>query len=126
MLQAESISTLSDHEDDIDDLDGSTISSQEEPLSSNEILELSVQDEKENSLSAFCRLCAGQTANPIYIYSEFGESMKLARKINTCLSIKVKYFIKTILYILYIVILAIIYVKHVFAHMYTMCYVYVL
>lgn len=94
MLQAESVSTLSDHEDDIDDLDGSMIWSQEEPFSSNEILELSAQNEKENNLFAFCRLCAGQITNPIYIYSEFGESMKLAHKINTCLSIKVKYFVK--------------------------------
>lgn len=89
MFKAESISTLSDHEDDIDDLDGSIVWSQEEPLSSNEILELSVQDEKEDNLMTFCRLCAGQTNNPIYIYSELGESMKLAHKINTCLSVKV-------------------------------------
>jgi len=102
MLQEESISTLSDHEDDIDDLDGSMIWSQEEPLSSNEILELSAQDEKESNLLAFCRLCAGQTTNPIYIYSEFGESMKLAHKINTCLSIKVKYCIKSTFVIYYI------------------------
>lgn len=96
MFKAESISTLSDREDDIDNLEGSMIWSQEEPLSSNEILELSAQDERENSLFAFCRLCAGQTPNPIYIYSESGESMKLAHKINTCLSVKVKYFIETI------------------------------
>lgn len=88
MFQAESISTLSDHEDDIDDLDSSIVLSQEELLSSNEILELSTQDEKQDSF-AFCRLCAGQTNNPIFIYSELGESMKLAHKINTCLSIKV-------------------------------------
>ncbi|KYN14041.1 PREDICTED: zinc finger protein 678 [Trachymyrmex cornetzi] len=90
MFKAESISTLSDCEDDIDNLEGSMIWSQEEPLSSNEILELSAQDERENSLFAFCRLCAGQTTNPIYIYSESGESMKLAHKINTCLSVKIK------------------------------------
>lgn len=89
MFKAESISTLSDNEDEIDDLDGSIVWSQEEPLSSNEILELSVQDEREDNLTAFCRLCAGQTNNPIYIYSELGESMKLAHKINTCLSVKV-------------------------------------
>lgn len=89
MLQTESISTLSDHEDHIDDLDGSIVWSQEDPLSSNEILELSMQDQTENNLTAFCRLCAGQTSNPIYIYSELGESMKLAHKISTCLSIKV-------------------------------------
>lgn len=88
MLQTESISTLSDYEDDIDDLDGSIIWSQEEPLSSSEILELSLVQGQE-SLTAFCRLCAGQTTNPVYIYSELGESMKLAHKISTCLSIKV-------------------------------------
>lgn len=94
MLQTESISTLSDHEDDIDDLDGSIVWSQEEPLSSSEILELPVQDQRQDSLTAFCRLCAGRTSNPVYIYSELGESMKLAHKISTCLSIKVqsKYF----------------------------------
>lgn len=88
---AESISTLSDHEDNIDDLEGSMMWSQEEPLSANEILELSAspENQKENILAAFCRLCAGQTNNPIYIYSELGESMKLADKINTCLSVKV-------------------------------------
>jgi len=82
MLQAESISM---------------IWSQEEPLSSNEILELSAQDEKESNLLAFCRLCAGQTTNPIYIYSEFGESMKLAHKINTCLSVKVNTLLNLLL-----------------------------
>lgn len=98
MFKAESISTLSDHEDDIDDLDGSIVWSQEEPLSSNEILELSTQDERENNF-AFCRLCAGQTSNPIFIYSKLGESMKLAHKINTCLSIKVyKYIYRKIFY----------------------------
>ncbi|XP_032687313.1 zinc finger protein 2-like [Odontomachus brunneus] len=90
MLQTESISTLSDHENHIDDLDGSIVWSQEDPLSSNEILELSMQDQTENNLTAFCRLCAGQTSNPVYIYSELGESMKLAHKISTCLSIKIK------------------------------------
>lgn len=90
MLEAESISTLSDHEDNIDDLEGSMVWSQEEPLSSNEILELSApENQRENILAAFCRLCAGRTNNPIYIYSELGESMKLADKINTCLSVKV-------------------------------------
>jgi len=89
MLKAESISTLSDREDNIDDLDGSFVWSQEEVLSSSEILELSVQDQKDNNLAVFCRLCAGQTNNPIYVYSELGESMKLAHKMNTCLSIKV-------------------------------------
>lgn len=88
MLKTESISTLSDHEDN-DDLDGSFIWSQEDALSSSEILELSVQDQRDNSSTVFCRLCAGQTNNPIYIYSELGESMKLAHKMNTCLSIKV-------------------------------------
>ncbi|XP_012231405.1 zinc finger protein 665-like [Linepithema humile] len=91
MLEAESISTLSDHEDNIDDLEGSMVWSQEEPLSSNEILELPAsENQRENILAAFCRLCAGQTNNPIYIYSELGESMKLADKINTCLSVKIK------------------------------------
>lgn len=90
MLQAESISTLSDCEDDnIDDLDGSFVWSHEEALSSSEILELSVQDQSNDTSVVFCRLCTGQTTNPIYIYSELGESMKLAHKINTCLSIKV-------------------------------------
>lgn len=89
MLQTESISTLSGPEDDIDDLDGSIVWSQEEPLSSSEILELSVQDKEKNNSIAYCRLCAGQTNNPVYIYSELGESMKLANKISACLSIKV-------------------------------------
>lgn len=99
MLKTESISTLSGHEDDIDDLDGSIIWSQEEPLSSNEILEFSAESHEETNLSAFCRLCAGRTNNPIYIYSELGESLNLAHKINTCLSIKVllKFFIKNVL-----------------------------
>lgn len=89
MLRAESISTLRNHEDDVNDLDGSIIWSQEEPLSSNEILMLLNEDQRENSLAAFCRLCANQTNNPINIYSELGESMKLEHKINTYLSIKV-------------------------------------
>lgn len=87
--KAESISTLTEHEDELDDFEGSIVWSQEEPLSSNEILELTSDSEKQNRLKSLCRLCAGETPNPIYIYSEFGESLRLLDKINTCLSIKV-------------------------------------
>ncbi|XP_003489395.2 zinc finger protein 678-like [Bombus impatiens] len=86
----ESISTLSEHEDDFDEFEGSIIWSQEEPFSSNEILELAPDPDKQNRLKSLCRLCAGETLHPIYIYSEFGESLKLLHKINTCLSVKVK------------------------------------
>lgn len=90
MLKAESLSTLSNEDDEIDDLEGSIIWSQDDPLSPNEMMEI-----EENFASGvdtanlLCRLCAGQAVNPIYIYSEIGESMKLAHKMNTCLSIKV-------------------------------------
>lgn len=87
--KTESMSTLSEHEDDLEDLEGSVIWSQEEPLSSNEILELTPDPEGQNRLKSLCRLCAGETLNPIYIYSEFGESLRLLHKINTCLSVKV-------------------------------------
>lgn len=86
--KTESISTLSEHEDNLDEFEGSIVWSQEEPLSSNEILELAPDADKQNRLS-LCRLCAGETLHPIYIYSEFGESLRLLHKINTCLSIKV-------------------------------------
>lgn len=87
--RTESISTLSEHEDDFDEFEGSIIWSQEEPFSSNEILELAPDPDKQNQLKSLCRLCAGETLHPIYIYSEFGESLKLLHKINTCLSVKV-------------------------------------
>lgn len=87
--KAESISTLSEHENELDDFEGSIIWSQDEPLSANEILEFTPDSENQNHLKSLCRLCAGETANPIYIYSEFGESLRLLDKINTCLSIKV-------------------------------------
>ncbi|XP_015585423.1 zinc finger protein 2-like [Cephus cinctus] len=98
MLKAESISTISDRdenlEDDIDDLDGSIIWSQDDPLSCNEILDpetnIGPGGDALGSPITLCRLCAGQTVNPVYIYSEIGESLKLAQKINTCLSIKVR------------------------------------
>ncbi|KAG7202771.1 hypothetical protein KM043_009939 [Ampulex compressa] len=91
MLKTESVSTLSDQEDDMDDLDGSIIWSQDEPLSSSEILELSSTfDRGKTDPISLCRLCAGQAIDPVYIYSDLGESIKLAHKINTCLSIKVK------------------------------------
>lgn len=75
--------------------DRSIIWSQDEPLSANEIFELSPDSEKQNNFKSLCRLCAGETPNPIYIYSEFGESLKLLDKINTCLSIKVILYIYT-------------------------------
>nr|XP_050867656.1 zinc finger protein 678-like [Vespula vulgaris]XP_050867657.1 zinc finger protein 678-like [Vespula vulgaris] len=91
MLKSESVSTVSDREDDIDDLDGSIVWSQEDPLSPNEILEMEPGSAlMRTDVFSLCRLCAGETPNPIYIYSELGESMKLAHKMNTCLSIKVR------------------------------------
>ena len=79
-------------EDELDEFDDESINwSQDDPLSSNEIIGVEVLPESNgNSQTAsLCRLCAGQAINPVYIYSELGESMRLAHKINTCLSVKV-------------------------------------
>ena len=79
--------SASDDDTEMEVLDGSFIWSQDDPLSPNEIWEITPESEKKTF--PLCRLCAGFAENPIYIYSEIGESMKLSHKINTCLSIKV-------------------------------------
>lgn len=66
--KTESVSTLSDHENDLDDFEASIIWSQDEPLSSNEILELPPDPENQDNFKSLCRLCAGETSNPVYIY----------------------------------------------------------
>ncbi|XP_046628393.1 zinc finger protein 678-like [Neodiprion virginianus] len=91
MSKAESVSTLSNDDDEMDDLDGSIIWSQDDPVSSNEMME--IEDSigpGGDTANLLCRLCAGRAIDPIYIYSEIGESMKLAHKMNTCLSIKIR------------------------------------
>lgn len=94
---------MSNDDDEIDDLDGSMVWSQEDSLSANEIMELEAPTRTSGpgasgDADVLCRLCAGVAINPIYIYSEMGESMKLAHKVNTCLSVKVRITSTTILF----------------------------
>lgn len=94
VFRDESMSTtLSEGEDDIDELDEeeSIVWSQEEPISSSEMMEQETKPggNGDCGTALLCRLCAGQALDPVYIYSDLGESMKLAQKINSCLSIKV-------------------------------------
>ncbi|XP_043272501.1 zinc finger protein 2 homolog [Venturia canescens] len=94
-IKADSMSTsLSEEEEDyLDDVEEmGFIGSQDDPLSTNEIIEQETKSASNvnDRNPGLCRLCAGQAINPVYIYSEFGESMKLAHKMNTCLSVKIR------------------------------------
>ena len=88
MIRADSMSTMSGDDTGMETVEGSIIWSQDDAFSSSEIWQLQPEPES-NSFSPLCRLCAGLAENPVYIYSEIGESMKLDHKINTCLSVKV-------------------------------------
>lgn len=96
-IRADSISTsLSDDDEEENDLEDAEetcfMGFQEDPLSLSDVIEQESKSasNEDDEKSGLCRLCAGQAISPVYIYSELGESMRLAHKINTCLSVKVK------------------------------------